>query len=584
MKHTSRSASQIEQVLALLRLITLLVIGAEIFFNPKSNLIFSGVVLGLAALYLSAIMVITFGAIRLAVLPTLELVADSIFAVLIFGISSGSLTAMMWAMLFPVAATALRKGWVPSIAIAALIALINGTVLIAFNFESYLNDFTLLFPFVSSVVLLLIGASLIGIVGERVKLLAVKRTHAERDLDEKRSKYVREQARIVYDMASLVSATLNYEKVFDAALDRCMQVMADTGSASSQMISVVMIFQKGELHVITSRRLTPNDVKVILPAKSGVLAETINGGESVLSSQPYRDPELSNFVALRNCRTVMTAPLEAGMDHYGVMIFAHPRADFFDLDHIELLEAICKHIVIAMQNAQLYQRLIEEKERIVEVEEEARKKLARDLHDGPTQSVAAIAMRANYIRRLMERDPKNAAEEIYKVEELARKTTKEIRHMLFTLRPLVLESQGLAAALQSLADKMRENFDQNVIVEADAVVSEKMEMHTQGVLFYIVEETVGNARKHAQAAHIWVRLKMRQTDVAALEIQDDGVGFDVKAVMSSYESRGSMGMVNLRERTELVSGDLKIDSAPGKGTKITILVPLSDEAKQRLMG
>ena len=79
-----------------------------------------------------------------------------------------------------------------------------------------------------------------------------------------------------------------------------------------------------------------------------------------------------------------------------------------------------------MQNASSYQRLIEEKERIVEVEEEARKKLARDLHDGPTQSVAAIAMRANFIRRLLEREPKSAAEEIYKLEELARKTTKEI--------------------------------------------------------------------------------------------------------------------------------------------------------------
>lgn len=584
MKRVSRSVSQIEQLLFLLRLITLLVIGVEFFFNPKSNLIYGGVVLGLAMLYSVTIIATSFGRMRITMLPTLELAADSIFAVLLFSASGGSLTAMMWAMLFPVAASALRVGWVPSIAAAMLIALINAVVLIAFNLDAYLKNFTLLLPFASSAVLLWISAPLIGIVGERVKLLAVKRTHAERDLDEKRSKYVREQARIVYDMASLVSATLNYEKVFDAALDRCAQVMADTGASSSQMISVVMLFREGVLHVITSRRLTPTDVKVTLSATSGVLAETINGGESVLSSQPYRDPELSNFVALRNCRAVMTAPLEASQDRYGVMIFAHPRADFFDLDHIELLEAICKHIVIAMQNAKLYQRLIEEKERIVEVEEEARKKLARDLHDGPTQSVAAIAMRANYIRRLLEREPKNAAEEIYKVEELARKTTKEIRHMLFTLRPLVLESQGLAAALQSLADKMRENFNQNVIVEADATVSEQMDMHTQGVLFYIVEESVGNVRKHAQAARTWVRLKMQQKDVAVLEIQDDGVGFDVKAVMSTYESRGSMGMVNLRERTELVSGDLKIDSTPGKGTKITILVPLSDEAKQRLMG
>jgi signal transduction histidine kinase len=82
---------------------------------------------------------------------------------------------------------------------------------------------------------------------------------------------------------------------------------------------------------------------------------------------------------------------------------------------------------------------------MMDIQEEARKKIARDLHDGPTQSIAAIAMRVNFARRLMERDFKAASEELYKIEELARRTTKEIRHMLFTLRPLVLESQGLVA-------------------------------------------------------------------------------------------------------------------------------------------
>jgi len=270
------------------------------------------------------------------------------------------------------------------------------------------------------------------------------------------------------------------------------------------------------------------------------------------------------------------------MESYGVMVFAHPRPDFFDLDHIEMLEAICKHTIVAMQNAKLYQRLLEEKERIVELEEDARKKLARDLHDGPTQSVAAIAMRANYIRRLIERDPKSAADELYKVEDLARKTTKEIRHMLFTLRPLVLETQGLVAALQSLADKMKENYDLTVLIEAQPEVAERLELHAQGVLFYIAEEAVGNARKHAEAEHIWVRVKLAKPDIAALEIQDDGVGFDVKAVTGTYETRGSLGMVNMRERTELVNGALHMESAQGKGTKITVLIPLSDEAREKM--
>ena len=248
----------------------------------------------------------------------------------------------------------------------------------------------------------------------------------------------------------------------------------------------------------------------------------------------------------------------------------------------EVLEIVGNQSVIAIQNARLYQDLEQEKERMMEIQEEARKKMARDLHDGPTQSVSAIAMRVNFARRLLERDEKAAAEELYKIEDLARRTTKEIRHMLFTLRPLVLESQGLTAALESMAEKMRETYDQNVIIEADPRVVDALEMGKQAVVFYIAEEAVNNARKHAEAEHIWVRLKMVREGLCHLDIEDDGVGFDAGAVAMSYESRGSLGMVNMRERTDLVNGILRIDSAIERGTRIQVIIPLSEEAADRI--
>ena len=88
----------------------------------------------------------------------------------------------------------------------------------------------------------------------------------------------------------------------------------------------------------------------------------------------------------------------------------------------------------------------------------------------PTQSVAAMAMRINLARRMMERNTGSRDEELVKIEDLAHRTSKEIRHMLFTLRPLILESQGLGAALQAMAEKMRETFSQNVIVNVDEAV------------------------------------------------------------------------------------------------------------------
>ena len=154
--------------------------------------------------------------------------------------------------------------------------------------------------------------------------------------------------------------------------------------------------------------------------------------------------------------------------------------------------------------------------------------------------------------------------------------------MLFTLRPLVLESQGLVAALQAMAEKMKETYSQNVHVNVEETILESIEMGKQGVIFYIVEEAVNNARKHAQAGRIWVNLHLKQPGLALLEIQDDGVGFDVAAVTRNYDQRGSLGMVNLRDRAELVNGVLDVQSILGKGTRVQVYIPLTEEAADKL--
>jgi signal transduction histidine kinase len=246
------------------------------------------------------------------------------------------------------------------------------------------------------------------------------------------------------------------------------------------------------------------------------------------------------------------------------------------------LDILGSQAVVAIQNARLYQDVVDERERMIDFQEEARNKLARDLHDGPTQSVSAIAMRVNLVQRMLSKDPQAVSDELIRIEDLARRTTKEIRHMLFTLRPLILESQGLVAALQSMAEKMKETFSQKVLINVDESILESIEMGKQGVIFYIVEEAVNNARKHAQAGRIWVNLHPYKPGVALLEIQDDGIGFDVAAVNRTYDQRGSLGMVNLRDRSELVNGVLDIQSVPGKGTRVQVYIPLTEEAADSL--
>ncbi len=395
--------------------------------------------------------------------------------------------------------------------------------------------------------------------------------------------------REVYKDLATMTSTLNYQRVLDIALDVSMQALGEGSDPAQRLISVVLLFsstaeigKEPALYVGASRRFIRTDLSATFPAEQGILREAIDEGAPILSYDIAQDPEIGHLLTFQQCKSAYCIPLRTGLDVYGAMLFAHPDPKFFTVSRREMLDIIGNQAMIAIQNARLYQDLEQEKERMMEIQEEARKKLARDLHDGPTQSIAAIAMRVNFARRLMERDVKAAADELQKIENLARRTTKEIRHMLFTLRPLVLESQGLTAALESMAEKMKETYSQNVIVSVDPDLVSELEMGKQGVIFYIADEAVTNARKHANAEHIWVRLKPLEQDLALLEIADDGDGFDVDAVMGAYEHRGSLGMVNLRERSELLNGVLQLDSVKGQGTRIRVFIPLTEDAADRL--
>jgi signal transduction histidine kinase len=380
-------------------------------------------------------------------------------------------------------------------------------------------------------------------------------------------------------MTAGLNATLNVERVLEMTLDLANNAIETPGAP--RPVSMLLLFENDRLYIASSRALPAADLRISFPGERGALGETLANVQTRFIQDPRNDPELKRMVALHNTQVAICIPLVVGLELYGVLFFAHTEHDFFYRERVELLEAIAQQAMIALQNAKLYRELEQEKERISEIQEEARHKLARDLHDGPTQSIGAIAMRVNFARRLVQRDPKSAAEELFKIEELARRTTKEIRQMLFTLRPLVLESEGLLPALEQLAEKMDENHEQQVVIEAKEGIVDDMEVGKQGVIFFIVEEAVNNARKHAQADHIWVRMK-RSGDVLHLEIEDDGVGFDLSKVQDNYNQRGSLGMVNLHERAELVNGILRIDSRHNRGTRVAVSIPMTMEAAERL--
>ncbi|MBU1879568.1 MAG: GAF domain-containing sensor histidine kinase, partial [Chloroflexi bacterium] len=339
-------------------------------------------------------------------------------------------------------------------------------------------------------------------------------------------------------------------------------------------VGFVLLFggQGEELRVVSSQNLLVRDRERVLRATIGGGVGRVLAGAEVLTVQdPGRDPGLGQFMALNEMQTALCLALRAGFELFGVVVIASRDQQTYSPAQLNLLQGLINQAVIALQNSMLYQSLTEERDRIIDAEEEARHQLARDLHDGPAQGLAAIVMKTDFIRRLLDRDPTRVKDELRLLEDIARQTTKEVRTLLFQLRPVSLETQGLTSTLHQYAEKLRETDALNVIVEAEELP--ELDSNLAASVFTIVQEAINNAKKHAGTPDIWVRLGVRDENLL-LEIEDRGKGFDVAAMEASYDKRGSLGMLNMRERAERLNGIFAVQSAPGQGTLITIAVPL----------
>lgn len=508
----------------------------------------------------------------------ISILVDLILAGAFFWVQGGVRGPAAWAGLLPI-----LTGSIYFELVGALSASLLFSCLMIYSGMQVEGDLPLAITF--SITLIVLGL-IFGVLGRSMIGHMRKNRALWQDSEGRKSAMQAERMRAIYELTTTLSSTLSYKRVLESALNMSAAALNPDPEQllNDPLVGAMMLFNGGKLRVGSARRFTTADMRASFDATEGVLKKTLDEGDPLFFNDIGYDPELGRVIALRNCTSGYCFPLRSGFNVYGVMLFAHPDPEYFTTERRNLLDIIGRQAVIAIQNASLYQNLLEEKERMVEIHEEARKKLARDLHDGPTQSVAAMAMRLNITRRMLTKDLNGATEEIIKLEELAHRTTKEIRHMLFTLRPLILESQGLSAAVLAMADKMMETYGQKVTLNIEERVTTQLEIGKQGVIFYIIEEAVNNARKHASAPVIAVNLRQMDSGIALLEIVDNGLGFDVNAVIQGYEKRASssLGMVNLRERAELVNGLLQIDSEPGKGTKVQVYIPLTEDAADRL--
>lgn len=378
------------------------------------------------------------------------------------------------------------------------------------------------------------------------------------------------------DVALALASTLEPEPLLRRIVSAAMELMHAQGS------SLLLLTERGDLvfQVVdgaVSRQLVGRRLK-IGEGISGWVAQT---GEPALVNDVQNDPRFSREADADtgfHTESLLCVPLEFQGRLLGVLTVVNKTDPAgFEPKDLKWLKALAALAAVAIENSRLYNRLREERDRVLIAQEELRKKLARDLHDGPTQTVSNIVMQIEFLKKVLEKEPEKVTAELDHLIRSGQQAVHEMRTMLFDLRPLVLETQGLPAALQLFTERHQAEGRARLHLHLDESVG-RYPAQVEGAVFSIVQEAVNNALKHAQAQNIWIRLG-EKGETLVVEVEDDGVGFSLETVLQAYENRERFGLLSMRERAEILGGELTIISAPGQGTTVMLRIPI-EHAKE----
>lgn len=209
---------------------------------------------------------------------------------------------------------------------------------------------------------------------------------------------------------------------------------------------------------------------------------------------------------------------------------------------------------------------------------EERQRLARDLHDAVSQQLFAISMTATAVGRTLGKDFEKAKRQIYLIEEMSSVAQSEMRALLLHLRPVHLEGKRLAQGLIALLHELQAKVPIDISWQMDEHIS--LPKGIEDHLFRIVQEALSNTLRHSKATTMEIKLQY-PADVVRLTIRDNGVGFELDA-----KKHASYGLASMKERVSEIGGSMNVLTAPDKGTRIEIRVPImaSDEGDQMQNG
>ncbi|MBC7254000.1 MAG: GAF domain-containing sensor histidine kinase [Actinobacteria bacterium] len=402
-----------------------------------------------------------------------------------------------------------------------------------------------------------------------------------RDFNERRQRLDTAISKVAARMGEIT----DLRKAMNLLLSTAMALLAaDRGS--------IYIYeeQSGELHFVAWHNL-PENVDVTSPrkAESSIAAWVARHGKPLILQDRVEGDAFQGIDP--NVRSAISYPLFHRGEVFGVLNLGITEGDrrFCEAD-LRLLEALSAVGSMGMENAFLH-RNMEEKEqlhrrlltKIINAQEDERKRIASDIHDDTIQSLISCFYQLEATEMMLEEE--NAARALELLRGIKRDLQRNItcmRRLLFDLRPSILDDAGLVPALEDYLNRMEEELDIRSFLYVD---EELGELNPElGVSVYrMAQEIFTNIRKHARATEVEVRV-YRRGKYLVLAVRDNGVGFEPQNVLAGRGSEEHFGLRSLRERVELSGGSMDINSRPGGGTEVTIRVPAVYRLNSRTTG
>jgi PAS domain S-box-containing protein len=382
----------------------------------------------------------------------------------------------------------------------------------------------------------------------------------------------RELAEGLVKSSIAVSSSLNLKDVLDTILDQIHRAIP------FQMADIALIENK-MIHVVGYRSFIdlPEIVEVLkkaYPIDDFPLWLRVFSTQQPLFIQDTRDaPDWQVVSGMEWVYSYAVAPLVAGEQVIGFINLTSDQPGSFDETMAARLKAFTVPASVAIQNARLFEQVRASSERLqslarklVEIQENERYQIARELHDEAGQALAVLKISLGRL----EQDPgcsQNIRQGLEDLKSMADGVLEELHRLAIDLRPIALDHLGLVVALEQYAKKL--NSERlSIKFKALGFESARLPKDVETCLYRIVQEATANIVRHAQAGNVGILLE-RCVDSVKLFVEDDGIGFDPDLL----ETNQRLGLVGMRERAEMIGGTLTIESYPGKGTSIIVEAP-----------